>query len=130
MKLLIIVYALLILVLCMGCRGPQGVQGGQGQVGIPGQTIVGPAGPVGAPGLNGTNGQDGTIVTPIQFCPGSVPTYPSTFPEYGFCIDNQLYAVYSANGGFLALIPDGDYQSNAVGSSCSFHVSGCTVTGL
>ena len=115
-------------ILC-ACRGPQGVQGGQGQVGIPGQTIVGPAGPVGAPGLNGSNGQDGTVITPVQLCPGT-PTYPSVFIEYAYCMDSKLYAVYSANNGFLTVLPDGDYQSNAVGSSCNFHVSGCSVTEL
>jgi hypothetical protein len=63
----------------------------------------------------------GTIVQPIQFCSGT-PIYPSTFPEVGFCINNQLWAVYSANGGFLTLIPPGQYSSTGINSSCTFTV--------
>lgn len=58
----------------------------------------------------------------IQFCPGVTPSYPTTFPEVGFCINNVLYAVYSANNGFLTVIPTGYYNSNAIGSACSFTV--------
>src|SRR5579863_1830818 len=60
--------------------------------GAPGQN-----GTDGTDGTNGTNGTNGTIVTAIQFCPGVTPTYPSTFPEVGFCISENLWAVYSAN---------------------------------
>jgi len=70
---------------------------------------------------------NGTIITPIQFCPGTT-SYPSTFVEYGFCINNQLWAVYSLNNGFMTLIPPGLYSSNAVGSSCNFQViTGCGI---
>ena len=94
---------------------------GQGPQGIPGQN--------GAPSPIGPQLPDGTTVTPVQFCPGVSPTYPSTFPEYGLCIEGSLYAVYSANDGFLTLIPPGQYQSNAIGSNCNFTVlSGCEVT--
>jgi hypothetical protein len=75
-------------------------------------------GPQGAQGQAGANG---TTISSVQFCPG-VPSYPSTFPEVGFCIDNNLYAVYSYNNGFLTLIPPGYYNSNAVGSNCNFTV--------
>lgn len=68
---------------------------------------------------NGTNGTPGTVVTPLQFCPGT-PTYPSKFIEVGFIINGNVYAVYSQNGGFLALIPPGNYTSNGIGSSCNF----------
>lgn len=61
-------------------------------------------------------------ITPVQFCPNVTPTYPTTFPEVAFCIQGNLYAVYSANDGFLTLIPPGVYSSNAVGSSCTFTV--------
>lgn len=80
--------------------------------------LIGPVGPAGSPG---------TLLTPVQFCPNVTPNYPSTFPEYGFCIEGKLYGVYSTNGGFLALLPDGTYNSNAVGSSCTFTITGCTV---
>lgn len=58
----------------------------------------------------------------VKFCAEST-SYPSTFPEVGFCIEGQLYAVYSANDGFLTLIPPGQYRSNAIGSACNFTVS-------
>lgn len=61
-------------------------------------------------------------ITPVQFCPNVTPTYPTTFPEVGFCIQGNLYAVYSANDGFLSLIPPGTYVSNAIGSACTFTV--------
>jgi hypothetical protein len=76
----------------------------------------------GPQGIPGTNGTPGTTITPIQFCPGVVPSYPSTFPESGLCIDGSLYAVYSANDGFWTLIPPGTYSSNAIGSNCTFTV--------
>jgi len=94
----LVVLSLLAAVGCQG-QGPQGIQGD--------------AGPRGA---------DGTQITIVQFCPGVTPTYPTTFPEVGLCIDNQLYAVYSANNGFLVLVTPGRYSSNAIGSSCSFTV--------
>lgn len=72
--------------------------------------------------VNGAPGTPGSIVEPIQFCPGT-PSYPSTFPEVGFDINGSIYAVYSANDGFLTLIPPGVYISNAVGSSCNFTVN-------
>lgn len=92
-----------------------------GAVGQPGQSIVGPVGPA------GTDGKDATPVTLVPLCPG-IPTYPTVFVEYGLCLGNQLWAVYSANGGFLALLPDGAYQSNGIGSQCNFTITGCTVT--
>lgn len=57
----------------------------------------------------------------VQFCPGTT-VYPSIFNEVGICTNTNLYAVYSANNGFLTLIPPGTYQSNAIGSSCNFTV--------
>ena len=81
----------------------------------------GPQGPRGEQGIPGVNGSPAQIISSVQFCPG-VSNYPSTFPEIGFCIDNNLYAVYSANDGFLTLIPPGYYHSNAIGSNCNFMV--------
>jgi len=72
----------------------------------------------GTPGINGTNG---TVVTSVQFCPGT-PSYASTFPETGLCFNGNIYAVYSANDGFLTEIVPGAYTSNAIGSSCNFTV--------
>src|ERR1035437_8090771 len=78
--------------------------------------------------ITGAAGSPGTVILPVQFCDGT-PSYPSTFPEVGFCLDGKLYAVYSTNGGFMTEIPPGRYESNAVGSRCDFTVGeDCTVT--
>jgi len=114
-----------------GAQGPQGNTGPQGATGAQGGTgpqgPQGPTGPQGATGPQGPTGADGTQITPVKFC-SQTANYPTTFPEYGLCINNSLYAVYSTNGGFLALIPNGNYKSDGVGSSCNFTVNGCTVT--
>ena len=122
---------LFILVSC-GPRGEKGNTGLSGQscttsqvsngvnVNCPGSPSVlisnGSIGLTGPSGLPGSNGLNGTVVLPVQFCPGT-PVYPTVFPETGFCIDNKLYGVYSANDGFMVYLPDGDYVSNAIGSS-------------
>lgn len=86
---------LAILVLCIGC----------------GQQTTAPA-----PTMPLTAG-----IIPVQFCPNTT-TYPTTFSEVAFCINNNLYAVYSANDGFLTLIPPGNYTSNGINSTCTFQV--------
>jgi hypothetical protein len=103
-----------------GTNGTNGVNGSNGANGSNGSN--------GTNGVNGTNGTNGTVVAPIQLCPGAV-TYPSNFPEFGFCINNVLYGVYSANGGFLTEIAPGNWSSNGIGNSCNFTVAaGCVVT--
>lgn len=103
-------YAILVMLLVMGC-------------GKDGASVVGPTGPVGPAGSTGAIGQTGvpgTAVTPVELCPASfVPSYPSTFPEYALCIGNSLYGVYSANGGFLALLPPGTYSSVGINATCT-----------
>ena len=79
---------------------------------------TGPQGPQGNPGDPGANG---TVITAKNLCPGT-PSYPSTFIEVAYCIDHNLYGVYSTNGGFLTLLPPGAYNSNAVGSTCGFTI--------
>lgn len=87
----------------------------------------GPQGLPGTPAPLGPQLPNGTTVTPVQFCPGTT-TYPSTFNEVGLCINDTLWAVYSANDGFLTEIPPGTYLSNAIGSSCTFTVlPGCII---
>jgi hypothetical protein len=89
------------------------------------QGNVGPQGPVGAPGSPGLNAQP---VTLIQLCPG-IPTYPSTFIEFGICLQGELYGVYSQNDGFLALLPPGSYTSDGINSTCNLTVlPNCEVT--
>jgi hypothetical protein len=93
-----------------GSTGPQGNAGAAGATGAPGNT-----GPQGAPG------SPGTTISIIQFCSGTT-TYPSAFLEIGFCIDNSIYAAYSANDGFLTLVPPGVYSSDGINASCTFTV--------
>lgn len=115
-------------------NGVDGAGGSQGLPGINGQPCT--VTPTAAGALIAcpdgtsqtiTNGADGQNVTPVavvQFCdPSFVPSYPSVFPEVGFVIGGTLYAVYSANGGFLAPLPPGTYSSNGIGASCTFTVN-------
>lgn len=103
-----------------GATGPTGSTGATGQTGNTGST--GPTGPQGSPGT------PGTTITWVQFC-SDVPSYPSTFPEGGFCIAGNLYAVYSQYDGFLVLVTPGTYHSKGIDSSCNFVVGlNCTVT--
>jgi hypothetical protein len=64
----------------------------------------------------------GTVITIVQFCPGDT-NYPSEFDEIGFCINNNIYAVYSVNDGFLSLVPPGVYSSNGIDASCTFTIT-------
>lgn len=130
-----------------GLPGDQGTKGERGEVGPPGQDGAAPiitvknatAEQCGAGGtlviLNGTvlytacNGADGTNGAPgpssftlIKLC-RETPSYPSTFPEYAIRIDNEVYGVYSANGGFLALLPPGQYSSAGINSSCTLTIN-------
>lgn len=90
--------------------------------------VVGPKGDTGSDGADGRNGVDASPVTVVQLCPGTT-TYPSTFVEVAFCIQGNLYATYSANGGFSTQLVPGSYNSSTAGSSCTFVVvEGCTVT--
>lgn len=119
-------YVIILALLLCACRGPRGDEGQVGTTGTPGMVgpngIPGGLGPQGVQGPTGPTGEDGTVITPVQFCNGVTPSYPSTFPESGLCINGQVYGVYSANDGFLALLPPGTYNSNAVGSACTFTI--------
>lgn len=99
------------------CNGNTGATGQTGQTGA-----TGPQGTAGTNGTNGTNGVDATPVTVVQFCPNVTPTYPSSFPEYGICLAGSLYGVYSANDGFLAELPPGEYESDGINASCTFTI--------
>lgn len=131
---------LLIILFVIGC-GPQGAQGPPGNSN--GCTVLNVVVSAPAPNggtmirctdgtssliLNGSNGAAGTLVSPVQFCPGST-SYPNEFNEIGFCIDKNLYAVYSKNDGFLVFVPPGNYSSNGINSSCNFTVNlNCIIT--
>ena len=120
--------------LLASCTKPE--KGERGEVGAPGQTVTGPQGPQGDTGptgpkgdpgqpgdqgASGPAGSDGTVITIVQLCPGQT-AYPGVFIEVAMCINDNLYAVYSANDGFLTLIPPGTYHSNAIGSACNLTV--------
>lgn len=129
-----------------GSMGPQGVAGTNGQsctvTTVPVNNVAPNGGSLiqcpdgssslvlnGTNGTNGTNGVNGTVITPIQFCGGVTGNYPSTFPEVGFCINNSLYAVYSANGGFLTEVLPGTWSSDGINASCTFTVQpNCVVS--
>ena|ERR1017187_5690980 len=115
----------------IGCdKSTQGEPGKTGAVGPTGnQGIQGMTGPQGSQGTAGSPGQDATPVTAIQLCPNVAPVYPSTFPEWVLCIDNQLYGVYSDHGGFWALLPPGTYTSDGINASCTVVIGeGCQVS--
>lgn len=147
-------YTLLVVsMLCMvGCgkvtqdrpiAGPQGSPGVSGAPGSPGigcevSSVSGSAAPNGgslitcptssALVLNGAPGAAGTVITSKQLCPGT-PSYPSAFIEVAFCIDDEIYGVYSANGGFMTWFPAGTYMSNGINASCNLTIGAhCTVS--
>lgn len=105
---------ILIMLFCLSCCLGCGKQGSRGQ-----QGAVGPQGNIGTEGPTGANGS--TIMS-VQLCGSCQAVYPSDFPETAFCIDGNLYGVYSTNGGFLALLPPGQYSSDGVGCSCVFSI--------
>lgn len=106
-----------------GAAGADGAQGEKGDKGDKGDT-----GETGAQGAAGANGADGSQITVVQLCGSCIAAYPSVFPETAICLNGSLQAVYSQNGGFLVELPNGNYSSNGINCSCTFHVSGCNVT--
>lgn len=137
------------LVLLSGCgRGPAGTNGTNGHDGI-GCTETPVLADSNAPnggtlimcsngsnlilnGVNGTNGQNGTsfAFASIQLCSGTPSYSAGNFPEVGFCVNDVLYGVYSANGGYMTVIQQGTWSSNPVGTAqCTFTVGpDCKVT--
>lgn len=86
------------------------------------------AGPAGARGAQGDTGAGADSVTAVQLC-GGTTHYPDTFCEVAFCIGGELFATYSANGGFSTLIPSGAYASNGINCSCTVTVyAGCVLS--
>jgi hypothetical protein len=111
----------------MGPRGEQGLTGAQGPRGEPGQIgatgaagqpgQIGPVGPVGPAGSSGSVGN----MTPVQLCPGDT----ASFKEYGFVVNNELFAVYfdkSQPIAFMAKLNPGNYVTTN-GSNCNFTYS-------
>lgn len=111
-----------------GAAGANGVDGQNGSNGTNGQDgATGSQGPQGPAGASGANGIDTTPITVVNLCPGT--SNYGVFVEIALCLNNNLYAVYSANGGFLTYLAPGGYSSNAIGSACSLTVQpNCVVT--
>ena len=136
---------IILIVLTMSFFGC-GKQGSQGSAGAPGQagaaaqpctvTTIANGAQINCPNgssatvYDGAAGSPGTVVSAVQFCPSNfVPSYPNTFAEVGFCIGGNLYGVYSANGGFMAMLPPGVYSSDGINASCSFTIQpNCVVS--
>jgi hypothetical protein len=124
-----------------GTPGVRGIQGVAGQNGIGctttqtdmgvqiscGDTVTNILnGLDGQDGIDGQDGQNATPVNMIKFCPNINEVYPSTFPEYGICIDNKIYAVYWNNLAFLAHLTPGRYVTTTMNSNCTFTVQAGT----
>lgn len=76
-------------------------------------------GPQGIPGPPGEAAKIGMI----KFCPGYDTVYPRTFPEFGMCISDVLYAVYwDKHNAWLAEAVPGRYESTSTSAPCSFTV--------
>lgn len=113
MKQVLLIIGLLFLISC-------GKDSGTTIAGIVYQPVPGPRGPAGA---------DGTIVYAVQVCQNVTPSYPFSFPEVAFCINDKLYATYSALGGYSFEVIPGYYSSTAIGSACNINVyPHCVIT--
>ena len=109
-----LVLVLVIANMLTGCAAPKGDRGDRG--------------PKGFDGYDGNDGIDATPMRIVQLCDGTT-VYPTAFVEVGFCLQGEVYATYSANGGFSTKLPPGNYSSNAIGSSCNFTVGlDCKIT--
>lgn len=106
-----------------GIAGPQGAQGLQGIQGVPGLGgAIGSQGPKGEPGVQGIPGS-GNGMTPVKLCAND----NSAFPEYGFVIGSNLYAVYygvinETLNSFMARLNPGNYMSTN-STKCTFTYS-------
>lgn len=73
-------------------------------------------------GATGAAGMNATSVEFVKFCNSANPSYGS-FPEYGMRVGTKIYAVYSANNGFLTLLSPGTYVTTSTGLNCNFTVN-------
>lgn len=98
-----------------GRDGRDGVDGDKGNDGMNGRD--------GVDGKDGVDGVDGISVPPVtgvRFCAEGVS---SSFPEYGICIDGDIYAVYwSGKNSWLTKIVPGKYQTTTDFGNCTFTV--------
>lgn len=110
-----------------GTPGSPGTPGNDGRDGLDGSN--GRDGANGTDGRDGVDGEDGDSVTMVRFCAGQTTVYPTSFPEYGFCIGGVLYGTYwDGHQAWTAQIAPGAYRSTATGLGCNFTVtSNCGV---
>ena len=68
-------------------------------------------------------------ISVVQFCSGTT-TYPTSFPEQGLCINNDLYAVYwDGHNAWLTEVAPGHYSSTSSNVPCTFDVlNNCTIS--
>lgn len=110
------VYCIFLLLISGCAKSKDGKDGGSGA-----------AGNNGAPG---SNGQDATPITAVKFCIGATTVYPTSFPEYGFCINGKIYATYwDGTNAWTAEVVPGYYSSTSTSAPCSFSVTANCVIG-
>ncbi len=123
--------ALFFLCACNTYLGTQGATGLPGKDGsscfvssVPGGALVQCTDGTSSYIANGSDGQDGSDsnIQIVPFCT-DVTAYPLVFSEVGFCINNEIYAVYSESNGFMVKTPPGAYHSQGHNSSCNFTVA-------
>lgn len=133
-----LIYLVSLGVILTGCgKADKGIDGLKGQDAMPCSvsklgyttTIACPDGTTstlvdgrdGIDGRDGRDGQDGQIGEAVKLCNSGTA---GNYPEYGLCIQNELYAVMWQGGtAWLAKITPGTYQTTAQGGTCSFVVS-------
>lgn len=64
------------------------------------------------------------VLITVKFCSDQIVSYPTSFPEYGFCYQSQLFAVFwDGTNAWMSEVPPGNYISTATGLQCNFTVS-------
>lgn len=84
----------------------------------------------GAVGATGAPGSSAESVTAVPVCPNQGSPSYGNFPEVGFCIQDVLYVLFEDGAGNLSNSPlsNGTYSDASNNQTCSFTVSGCSVT--
>lgn len=74
----------------------------------------------------------GSTISAVKFCPGYTVSYPTTWPEYGFCINGDLYATITDKGTtFTTKVAPGGYSSTSTSAPCNFtYIGACQIKPL
>ncbi len=60
------------------------------------------------------------VTTTVKFCANQTVSYPNSFPEFGLCLNNIIYAVFfDGQNAWLAQIPAGNYRTTSTGLICN-----------